>query len=75
MTPNDAYQIGVVTQYELLKFLHGRRLLTILLLTIIISATLLIVPLVVGSQYPTDPTQFTLNMLGFLGTGNERRRL
>ena len=44
-------------------------MLAIVLLTVIISAIFLIVPPAVGSQYPKDPTRFTLNMLGFLGTG------
>ena len=68
--PRDVHQIGTVTKYELIKYLRGRRLLAIVLLTVIISAILLIVPPVVGSQYPKDPTQFALHMLGFLGTGS-----
>jgi ABC-type transport system involved in multi-copper enzyme maturation permease subunit len=39
------------------------------LLTVVISAFFLIIPLAVGSQYPKDPTQFTLNMLEFRGAG------
>jgi len=67
MAPNSVRQIATVAKYELLKYLRGRRLLAIVLLTIIVSAIFLIVPPAIGSQYPKDPTQFTLNMLGFLG--------
>ncbi|MGZ4903701.1 MAG: ABC transporter permease [Halobacteriota archaeon] len=67
MAPSSVRQIGTVVRYELLKYLRGRRLLAIVLLTIIISAIFLIVPPAIGSQYPTDPKQFMLNRLSFLG--------
>lgn len=67
MAPSSVRQIGTVVKYELLKYLRGRRLLAIVLLTIIISAIFLIVPPAIGSEYPKDPKQFILNMLGFLG--------
>jgi ABC-2 type transport system permease protein len=70
MAPSDVRQIGTVTKYELIKYLRGRRLLAIVLLAVIISAILLVVPPAVGSQYPKDPTQFMLNILGFLGTSS-----
>lgn len=66
MAPNSARQIATVAKYELLKYLRGRRLLAIVLLTIIISAIFLIVPPAIGTAYPKDPKQFTLNMLSFL---------
>ncbi|HYA33090.1 MAG TPA: ABC transporter permease [Candidatus Bathyarchaeia archaeon] len=65
--PNSVRQIATVTKYELLKYLRGRRLLAIVLLTIIVSAIFLIVPPAIGSQYPSDPKEFTINMLSFLG--------
>jgi len=67
VAPRAVYQIKSVAKYELIKYFRGR-LLAILVLTAVISAILLIVPRAVGSQYPNDPTQFTLHMLGFLGT-------
>ncbi len=66
MAPNSVRQIGTVAKYELLKYLRGRRLLAIVLLTIIISAIFLVVPPAIGSEYPKDPKQFILNMLSFL---------
>ena len=66
MAPTSARQIATVTKYELLKYLHGRRLLAIVLLTIIVSAIFLIVPPAIGSQYPKDPKEFTINILSFL---------
>lgn len=70
MTPSDVYQTATVMRYELIKYLRGRRLLAIVLLTVLISAILLVVPPAVGSSCPNDPTQFALHMLGFLGTGS-----
>ena len=67
MRPNQIRQIGIVTRYELLKYLRGRRLLAIILLTAIISAIFLVVPPAIGSQYSKDPTDFVMNMLRFLG--------
>jgi ABC-type transport system involved in multi-copper enzyme maturation permease subunit len=67
MAPNSVRQIATAAKYELLKYLRGRRLLAIVLLTIIVSAIFLIVPPAIGSHYPKDATQFTLNMFGFLG--------
>ncbi len=66
MAPNSVRQIATVVKYELLKYLRGRRLLAIVLLTIIISAIFLIVPPAIGTAYPKDPKQFTVNMLSFL---------
>jgi ABC-2 type transport system permease protein len=67
MAPTSARQIATVTKFELLKYLHGRRLLAIVLLTIIISAIFLIVPPAIGSQYAKDPKEFTINILSSLG--------
>ena len=67
MRPNQIRQIGIVTRYELLKYLRGRRLLAIILLTVIISGIFLVVPPAIGSQYSKDPTDFVMNMLRFLG--------
>ena len=66
MAPNSLRQIATVTRYELLKYLRGRRLLAIVVLTIIISAIFLIVPPAIGSDYSKDPREFTVNMLSFL---------
>ncbi len=67
MAPGSVRQAGTVVKYELLKYLRGRRLLAIVVLTVIISAIFLIVPPAIGAEYPKDPKQFTLNMLSFLG--------
>ncbi len=67
MAPSSVRQVGTVVKYELLKYLRGRRLLAIVLLIIIINAISLIVPLAIGSEYPKDPNEFVLTMLGFLG--------
>src|SRR5674536_382922 len=66
MVPSSLRQIATVTKYELLKYLRGRRLLAIVLLTIIISAIFLVVPPAIGSAYEKDPKEFTVNMLSFL---------
>jgi ABC-2 type transport system permease protein len=66
MRPNRIRQIGIVTRYELLKYLRGRRLLAIVLLTVIVSAIFLVVPPAIGSQYSKDPTDFITNTLQFL---------
>jgi ABC-2 type transport system permease protein len=66
MVPSSVRQIATVTKYELLKYLRGRRLLAIVVLTIIISAIFLIVPPAIGSAYTKDPKEFTVNMLSFL---------
>jgi len=67
MAPNSARQIVTVATYELLKYLRGRRLLAIVLLTVIVSAVFLVVPPVIGSAYPKDPQEFATDMLRFLG--------
>jgi len=66
MAPSSLRQIATVTKYELLKYLRGRRLLAIVLLTIIISAIFLVVQPAIGSAYEKDPKEFTVNMLSFL---------
>ena len=66
MAPNSVRQIATVAKYELLKYLRGRRLLAIVLLTIIISAIFLIVPPAIGTAYPKDPTDFITRVLSFL---------
>jgi ABC-type transport system involved in multi-copper enzyme maturation permease subunit len=67
MAPNSARQIVTVATFELLKYLRGRRLLAIVLLTVFISAIFLVVPPAIGSAYPKDPKDFTTGMLAFLG--------
>ncbi|MGZ4852892.1 MAG: ABC transporter permease [Halobacteriota archaeon] len=67
MAPSSARQIATVAKYELLKYLRGRRLLAIVLLTIIISAIFLIIPPAIGTAYQKDPTEFIVNRLSFLG--------
>ncbi len=67
MAPSSVRQIGTVVKYELLKYLRGRRLLAIILLTLIISSIFLIVPPAIGTQYEKDPKEFIGNLLGFLG--------
>lgn len=67
MAPNSARQTVTVATYELLKYLRGRRLLAIVLLTVTISAIFLVVPRAVRSAYPTDPKEFAVDMLSYLG--------
>jgi len=67
VAPNSLRQISTVAKYELLRHVRSKRLLAIILLTIIISAIFLVVPPAIGSSYPKDPKQFVLNMLSFLG--------
>lgn len=67
MRPNRIRQIAIVARYELLKYLRGRRLLAIVLLTVTINAVYLVVPPATGSQYSKDPTEFITDTLGFLG--------
>jgi ABC-2 type transport system permease protein len=66
LAPTSMRQIATVTRYELLKYLRGRRLLAIVVLTLLLDAIFLIVPPAIGSAYPKDPKEFTTNMLGFL---------
>jgi ABC-2 type transport system permease protein len=56
-----------VATYELLKYLRGRRLLAIVLLTVTISAIFLVVPRAIGAAYPKDPKEFAVDMLSYLG--------
>jgi ABC-2 type transport system permease protein len=60
-------QIGTITKYRLIRYRRGRRLLAIILLTVIISALFLVVPPVVRAPYNKDPTGFIADMLPFLG--------
>ena len=55
MAPNDVHQIWTVTKYELVKYLRGRRLLAIILLTVLVSAIFLVVPPAIGSQVLQEP--------------------
>jgi len=63
MTPSSVHQVGTVAKYELLKYLRGKRVLAIIVLTVLISAIFLIVPPAVGSGYSKDPSVFAANML------------
>ena len=67
MPPSDLRQMAVVTKYELLKYLRGRRLLIILALLAIILILNLVVPPTIGSGYDPDPTTFTSGMLTEIG--------
>lgn len=67
MPPSDLRQMAVVTKYELLKYLRGRRLLIILALLAIIIILNLAVPPTIGSGYDPDPTAFTSTMLTEIG--------
>ena len=59
-------QIGIITKYELIKYLRGRRLLAIILLTVITSALILVVPPAVGASFDKDPTDFITTVLHFV---------
>jgi ABC-2 type transport system permease protein len=67
MRPTTARQVAIVARYELLKYLRGRRLPAIVLLTAIIGAIYIVVPPAIGSQYLKDPIEFITDQLGFLG--------
>ena len=64
--PSDVRQIGTVTKYELIKYLRGRRLLAIILLTVITSALILVVPPAAGAPFDKDPTDFITTVLHFV---------
>jgi len=66
MAPRDVRQIGTVTKYELVKYLRGRRLLAIILLTVIVRAFILVVPPAVGAPFDKDPTEFITTVLHFV---------
>jgi ABC-type transport system involved in multi-copper enzyme maturation permease subunit len=59
--------MAVVTKYELLKYLRGKRLLIIVVLLAIIFIFDLVVPPTIGSGYDLDPTTFTSGMLNNIG--------
>jgi ABC-2 type transport system permease protein len=65
--PNRIRQIASVARFELLKYLRGRRLIAILLLTALVNTIYLVVPPATASQYSKDPTEFLTDTLGFLG--------
>jgi ABC-2 type transport system permease protein len=65
--PSDLRQLAVVTKYELLKYLRGKRLLIIIALIAIIGILNLVVPPTIGSGYDPDPTTFTSGMLTEIG--------
>ena len=67
MPPSDLRQMAVVTKYELLKYLRGKRLLIIVVLLAIILLLGLVVPPTIGSGYDLDPTTFTSGMLNDIG--------
>jgi len=67
MPPRDLRQITVVTKYELLKYLRGRRLLIIIALIAVISVLGLVVPLITGSGYDPNPQTFTSGILSEVG--------
>ncbi len=67
MPPSDLRQMAVVTKYELLKYLRGKRLLIIIALIVIIGILNLVVPPIIGSGYDPDPTTFTSGMLTEIG--------
>jgi ABC-2 type transport system permease protein len=65
--PSDLRQMAVVTRYELLKYLRGKRLLIIIALVAVIGVLNLVVPPTIGSGYDPDPTTFTSGMLNEVG--------
>jgi len=65
--PSDLRQMAVVTKYELLKYLRGKRLLIIIALIAIIGILNLVVPPTIGSGYDPDPTTFSSSMLTEIG--------
>ncbi|HYA33494.1 MAG TPA: ABC transporter permease [Candidatus Bathyarchaeia archaeon] len=67
MPPSDLRQLFVVSKYELLKYLRGKRLLIIIALIAIIGALNLVVPPTIGSGYDPDPVAFSSGMLNEIG--------
>ncbi len=63
--PNDFHQFYIVTRYELLKYLRGKRLLIILIILGIVACLNLLLPPALGHDYPTDALKFANSFIGF----------
>jgi ABC-2 type transport system permease protein len=62
---SDVKQIGIVTKYELLKYLRRRRLYAVLIITAMITALQFAVPLALNSPFPEQAKEWASGFLGF----------
>lgn len=67
MTPGSLRQVYIVAEYELLKYLRGRRLLGMLALLALIIALILGLPPALGLSYATDANAFAGTFANFTG--------
>jgi ABC-2 type transport system permease protein len=67
MTPSSLGQAITVGQFELLKYLRGRRLLGMLVLLALIVGLLLGLPPALGLSYATTPNAFAATFANFTG--------
>jgi ABC-2 type transport system permease protein len=61
----DIHQIGVVTRYELLKYLRRRRLFAVLILSILTGLLLIIVPYALHVDLPPEAKQAASTFFSF----------
>src|SRR3989442_4275970 len=67
MTPTSLQQVATVAEFELRKYLRGRRLLGMLVLLAVIVALLLGLPPALGRAYATTPNAFAAIFANFTG--------
>lgn len=58
-------QIGIVTGYELLKYLRRRRLYAVLAITAVVTVLIFAVPLALHTPFPQEAKQWAASYLGF----------
>ena len=63
---SDFVQIGIITRYELLKHLRRRRLLAVLVITSVLCAIQLGVPLALNMPYQQNVKDFAMSFFGFV---------
>jgi ABC-2 type transport system permease protein len=68
MTPSSLGQALAVGQFELLKYIRGRRLLGMLILLALIVGLILGLPPALGLSYATTPNAFAATFANFTGT-------
>jgi ABC-2 type transport system permease protein len=61
---NDLKQLTIVARYELLKHFRRRRLFAVLIITFALAALYLIIPPVLGIDYPENAKSFAGNFFG-----------
>ncbi|HEV8594183.1 MAG TPA: ABC transporter permease [Thermoplasmata archaeon] len=67
MTPSALDQVVIVAEYELRKYLRGRRLLGMLILLALIVGLILGLPPALGIPYPSTPNAFVAILANFTG--------